>query len=61
METLKPGDNVVTKTIRRVWLWGKLWPVLDRHIGLVVAVEPQGILLNDGLYYPVSELEKTFK
>lgn len=55
-KTFHPGQTVQTKIIRHVELWGKRWPVVVREIRKVVAVEPQGIVLDDSLYYAESWL-----
>lgn len=53
---LKKGDRVKTASLRHVLVYGKRYPAVDRHLAIVVSVEPQGVLLNDDLYYPESEL-----
>lgn len=53
----KAGDLVVVHKKRFINVFGKYWPVINRRYAIVIAVEPQGILLNDGLYYSADELK----
>ncbi|RIV21408.1 hypothetical protein DYU11_18555 [Fibrisoma montanum] len=56
LHDFKPGQQVRTRVIRHIFMWGKRWPIAVNEVRKVVRVEPQGILLDDNLYYAASWL-----